>query len=129
MTVIADAVYVLHSARLYNKPRTDIAALLLPLVRLPHFRVQNRRIVVRALTIYGHFASGFGDAMILAAMEAAGATELYSYDERLGKSPGIVRREPNPLIGDGDTLIAATALHHHLTLVTRNRRHFQRVQG
>ena len=33
------------------------------------------------------------------------------------------------LIGDVDTLIAATALHHGLTLVTRNRRHFERVPG
>jgi len=30
-------------------------------------------------------------------------------------------------IGDLDTLIAATALHHDLTLVTRNLRHFQRI--
>jgi predicted nucleic acid-binding protein len=33
------------------------------------------------------------------------------------------------LIGDFDTLIAATALHHGLTLVTRNRRHFARIPG
>jgi tRNA(fMet)-specific endonuclease VapC len=33
------------------------------------------------------------------------------------------------LIPDFDLLIAATALEHELTLVTRNRRHFERVQG
>jgi len=32
-------------------------------------------------------------------------------------------------IGDHDTWIAATALEHELTLVTRNVRHFQRVPG
>lgn len=31
------------------------------------------------------------------------------------------------LIGDFDTLIAATALHHGLTPVTRNRKHFERI--
>lgn len=31
------------------------------------------------------------------------------------------------LIGDFDTLIAATALHHGLTIVTRNRKDFERV--
>jgi predicted nucleic-acid-binding protein len=93
-TVIADAVFVLHSPRLYNKPRAEVAALLTPLVRLPHFRIQHRRIVLRALALYGNSASGFGDAMILAAMEAAGSTELYSYDEKLGKTPGITRKEP-----------------------------------
>ncbi len=30
-------------------------------------------------------------------------------------------------IGDNDLLIAATALRHDLTLVTRNRRHFDRI--
>jgi tRNA(fMet)-specific endonuclease VapC len=30
-------------------------------------------------------------------------------------------------IGDFDILIAATALHHDLTLVTRNRRHVSRI--
>ncbi len=33
------------------------------------------------------------------------------------------------LIGDGDLLIAATALHHGLTLVTGNVRHFERIPG
>jgi predicted nucleic acid-binding protein len=33
------------------------------------------------------------------------------------------------LIGDPDTLIAATATHHGRTLVTGNRRHFERVKG
>lgn len=36
-------------------------------------------------------------------------------------------RAKGQLIGDPDILIAATALEHGLTLVTRNRRHFQRI--
>lgn len=32
-------------------------------------------------------------------------------------------------IGDLDTMIAATALHHDLTLVTRNLRHYTRIPG
>jgi len=38
-------------------------------------------------------------------------------------------RPQNQLIGDVDTLIAATALEHDLTVVTNNARHFQRVPG
>jgi predicted nucleic acid-binding protein len=34
---------------------------------------------------------------------------------------------PGQLIGDFDTLIAATALHYDLILTTRNVRHFQRI--
>jgi tRNA(fMet)-specific endonuclease VapC len=32
-------------------------------------------------------------------------------------------------LGDADILIAATAMHHGLTLVTRNRRHYDRIPG
>ncbi len=36
-------------------------------------------------------------------------------------------RQQGNLIPDMDLLIAATALHHDLTLMTRNLRHFQRI--
>ena len=39
-----------------------------------------------------------------------------------------LRRVGN-LIPDMDLLIAATALHHDVTLVTRNLRHFSRIAG
>jgi predicted nucleic acid-binding protein len=38
-------------------------------------------------------------------------------------------RQQGQIIGDADLLIAATALHHNLILVTRNARHFSRVPG
>jgi tRNA(fMet)-specific endonuclease VapC len=38
-------------------------------------------------------------------------------------------RAAGRLIPDFDLLIAATALHLHLTLLTRNVRHFERVEG
>lgn len=38
-------------------------------------------------------------------------------------------RETGASIGDHDTLIAATALHHAIPLVTRNAKHFASVPG
>jgi|SRR4051812_32526589 len=38
-------------------------------------------------------------------------------------------RHAGQIIGDPDILIGATALHYNLTLLTRNRRHFERIQG
>jgi predicted nucleic acid-binding protein len=38
-------------------------------------------------------------------------------------------RSRGQLIQDMDMLIAVTALHHNLTLVTRNRSHFRRTPG
>jgi len=40
----------------------------------------------------------------------------------------ILQQQGQP-IEDADILIAATALHHNLTLVTHNTRHFARVSG
>src|SRR5687768_3979154 len=71
-TVIADAVYVLASPRLYGKSRTEIQELLTPLVRLPRFQVRGKRVLLRALELYGTTNRGFGDAMIVAAMEQRG---------------------------------------------------------
>ena len=45
-----------------------------------------------------------------------------------GKERGRLRAA-GLLIGDCDLLIGATALRHHLTLLTNNRRHFERIEG
>lgn len=64
-TVIADAVFVLASPRIYHIP-AEVADLLSTLVRLPGFRVENRRIVLSALAIYAATPQlDFGDAMII----------------------------------------------------------------
>jgi predicted nucleic acid-binding protein len=46
--------------------------------------------------------------------------------ERFGVVRGDLTRR-GLTIGDFDILSAATALHHNLTLMTRNRRHFARI--
>ena len=45
-----------------------------------------------------------------------------------GKERGRLRA-PGLMIGDCDLLIGATALRHNLTLLTNNRRHFERIEG
>jgi tRNA(fMet)-specific endonuclease VapC len=48
--------------------------------------------------------------------------------QRFGKERGRLRKEGKP-IGDFDLLIGTTALQHHLTLLTNNRRHFELIDG
>src|SRR5579859_1141215 len=92
-TVVANAVYVLSSKRLYNLPRPQISALLTPLVRLPALRIKNKGTVLRALELYGTTTQlDFGDVFILAAMERVRARELYSYDQDFDRVQGISRR-------------------------------------
>jgi tRNA(fMet)-specific endonuclease VapC len=45
-----------------------------------------------------------------------------------GRERGRLRAE-GLLIGDTDVLIAATALQYNLTLLSNNRRHFERIEG
>jgi tRNA(fMet)-specific endonuclease VapC len=48
--------------------------------------------------------------------------------ERFARLRSTLRKQGN-LIPDMDLLIAATALHHNLTLLTHNIRHFDRIPG
>jgi predicted nucleic acid-binding protein len=70
--------------------------------------------------------------------EAAGLRQFLRLTSVLPLNRSIMRhfasvrgnlRRQGLLIGDMDILIAATALHHNLTLVTHNVRHFQRISG
>ena len=45
-----------------------------------------------------------------------------------GKERGKLRRAKK-MIGDFDLLIASTCLHHNLTLLTNNRKHYKMVEG
>lgn len=45
-----------------------------------------------------------------------------------GRERGRLRAE-GLMIGDTDLLIAATALQYNLTLLSNNRRHFERIEG
>lgn len=95
MSVIADAVYVLASPRLYALARPVIAAVLSRLLRIAAFRVQHRRVLLRALELYGRNASlDFGDAILVATMEHAHATAMYSYDHDFDQFANLTRHEP-----------------------------------
>lgn len=93
-TVIADAVYVLSSPRLYHLPRSEVRKLLTALVHLPHFQVQNRLAVLRALELYGSNKLDFGDVLIIASMEMQHSQILYSYDADFDRFDNITRQEP-----------------------------------
>ena len=60
------------------------------------------------------------------------SVHIVGIDEETAKIFGRERgrlRAAGMLIGDMDLLIAATALQYHVTLLTNNRRHFDRIEG
>lgn len=85
---------MLSSPRLYHLPRPEVRDLLSLLVRLPGFRLKNRRAVLRALDLYATANLDFGDALIVASMEQAGAQVVYSYDTDFDRMKGVCRHEP-----------------------------------
>lgn len=93
-TVIADAVFVLSSPRLYNLPRIEIRDVLMALLRLTNFKVDNKQAVATALDFYANSNIDFGDALLVALTFKTKTKEIYSYDRDFDKFTGIKRKEP-----------------------------------
>lgn len=93
-SVLAEVVYVLSSRTLYNQPRENVRALLLPIINLPGLKIPYRRTFQRALDLYASTNLDFEDALSIAHMERLKVGTLLSYDEDFDKVKGIERREP-----------------------------------
>ena len=92
--VIADAVFVLSSPRLYNLPKTEIRNLLIPLLRYPNFKVDNKQILIQALDYYADRNIDFADAILAVLTQQSEKKTIYSYDHDFDKFPDITRKEP-----------------------------------
>jgi predicted nucleic-acid-binding protein len=97
-TVIADAVYVLSSPRLYNLPRAIVRELLTPLVQLTGCRIRNRRAVLRALDLYASLKIDFGGALIAASMEQPVPRLSTPMTAILTESKGLPARRPEAAV-------------------------------
>jgi predicted nucleic acid-binding protein len=99
--------------------------------------IANREVTTSDLVyaeIY-ELLQGFPDAHILSTRLlgiVTGTIYSFSLDFSIYRRYAQIRRYLRPrneLIGDIDTLIAATAVEKSLTIVTNNERHFNRVPG
>lgn len=92
--VIADAVYVLSSPRLYHLSRPEIRDILSPLVGLSGFKVENKQALLEALNLYSVSAVDFSDAFLIAKVRHSDKKMLYSYDHDFDNLDGITRIQP-----------------------------------
>ncbi|MFW6075133.1 MAG: hypothetical protein ACOC9Y_06020, partial [Chloroflexota bacterium] len=76
--VIADALYVLTSKRLYNLSRDFVADALRTIVGLPGSRVRDKRTMLGALSLFGMARLGFRDLYIVSSMRHHQASTIYS---------------------------------------------------
>ena len=94
-TVIAEVVYVLSSKALYGLTHSEVRARLQPILSLPGLKLPNRRVLLRALTLYDLYAVDFEDALSVAYMERLGIEKIVSYDRDFDRMEGVTRVEPD----------------------------------
>jgi tRNA(fMet)-specific endonuclease VapC len=90
-----------------------------------------------SLITYGEIYDGIYRSMNPVKQESVflrllGWIEVLGFDEAIMKRFARIRGDLRVIgqsVGDADILIAATAIHHDQTLVTRNQKHFQRIPG
>lgn len=78
------------------------------------------------------FGSGFESTSFDKYTKMMSPFRILPLEPAIAWNAGQLRRQLNQrgqLIGDNDTLIAATAIHHAVPLVTRNAKHFEAVEG
>lgn len=91
--ILAEAVYVLSSPRLYHLPRQRVSELLSIIVNLRGVHLPDKAVCRRALDLYADSNLDFEDALLTAHLQAQGATSVYTYDRHFDSS-GLERIEP-----------------------------------
>ena len=92
--VIAEVVFILSSKRHYNLPRSDVAALLRPILRLPGCRLPRKQRCLRGLDLWAaRTRLSFVDAL-LAVLAQELSAPLASFDADLAREPGIAVWQP-----------------------------------
>jgi uncharacterized protein len=91
--VVFETIFTLE--RSYKVPRERIREQLLSVLTLRGLSLPNKSRYYRALDLYLQYPPlSFADVFNVAAMEAQGLTELYSWDTDYDKMPGLTRLEP-----------------------------------
>lgn len=92
-TVIFEAIHILHGrARI---PRPDIAWALKNLIGLPNFVMHDEEVIMSTLDFWAKQSPlDFADCYHLALTKALGMTEIYTFDKKMDRYPGVERVEP-----------------------------------
>jgi predicted nucleic acid-binding protein len=92
-TVIFEAIYVLHERA--GLPRNKIAWALKNLVELPNFVMSEEQVIIVALDFWTEQSPlDYADCYHLALTKALGLTEIYTFDKKMDRFPGVERIEP-----------------------------------
>lgn len=91
--IVSEVVFVL-SSKFYKLPRPAIQATLSKLLGLPGFRLPERSVYFRALSLFATHNIDFEDCMTVARMEQQRISSIYSYDRDFDRFSEIARKQP-----------------------------------
>ena len=91
-SIIVEVVQVLSLPRLYRLPREQVASSLATILALPGLKVQNKRCISRALSLWVSHHVDFVDALSVAQMEQQKLTMIATFDQDFDHFEGITRR-------------------------------------
>lgn len=95
--VIAEAVFVLSSPRLYGLTRLEIERELSAIIRLPYLELPNSALYLEALRLYASTPRvKFVDAIVAAIAKQRGIAVM-SFDQGFDGLAGVNRTEPAPI--------------------------------
>lgn len=100
-SVIAEAVFVLSSPKLYDLPPEEIKKRLAPLLSLRGLKLDHRSTLIRALDLYTTHKIDFEDCLSVAHMEQRQLKDIYSYDRDFDRVTNVNRLEPSTRGGRG----------------------------
>jgi len=90
--ILAEVVYALESY--YEVPRQTVAALARSILAFEAIRTIDPALLLRTIEVYEVHRIDFADAYLVASAEAAGVTEIVSFDRSISRVTSINRIEP-----------------------------------
>ena len=92
-SVYIELAYLLTNTK--DVPKSEAAAMMLETIMLPGLVVEHENAVESALKFWSHQGPlSFADCYHLALTKELGMTEIYTFDRKMDRFPGVERVEP-----------------------------------
>lgn len=92
-TAIFEAIYILSDRN--ESPRSDVAGYFATIVQYPGFHLEHPQSIRAAFNLWAaNPALDFADCYHLALTRELGMTQIYTFDKKMNRYPGVERIEP-----------------------------------
>lgn len=92
-TAVFEAIYILNDRN--GSPRLEVAGYFATIMAYPGFHLEHPDAVKAAFSLWTtHATLDFADCYHLALTKELGMTQIYTFDRKMGRYPGVERVEP-----------------------------------